>query len=573
VPRFQIDALLPALEQVRGQIGWEPQALSQARRRELIDFERFLRDVVPDELLQIGFEQEFGIPRLQERRYQRFLHERFKGDAEAMRREYGEDWEALSLVPMPKERVAYRNWMPPQTPRYRDYLRFKQFIRRTHPEMLQSFNGDVAWQRHLRNRYEEQISILNEQWGTHYTSFAQLRLPPTRPDRRAQAEAWDDFVRRKWSPRHMRWDASITPLWQQYLRSIYQRRANAQEIQPGGRSATAIDLLNVAHGSRYGSFDEVPLPTPASLIGQVAADFFGFIRGESGFPQLLPDTRLLRLVTLNDSYRCFLKDRFTDLAGVNVAYDRQYRAWDDIVAPMPAFDWWKLKLNTGRWRRYLAGNNFRLVLDRILLHGDALANTLAFVVLTIALQLTVNPLCAYALSRFESRHTGKVLLLLLATMAFPAEVTMIPAFLLLRDLDLLNTFAALLLPAAASGFSIFILKGFFDTLPREMYEAAQLDGAGELRMFAQITVPLCRPVMAYIALIAFMSAYTTFLFAMVVCQDSRLWTLMVWIYQLQGTVHESAQMAALLVVMLPTLLVLTLCQKIIMRGIVLPQLH
>ena len=64
-------------------------------------------------------------------------------------------------------------------------------------------------------------------------------------------------------------------------------------------------------------------------------------------------------------------------------------------------------------------------------------------------------------------------------MAFPAVVTMIPNFLLLRDLGLLNTFAALLLPGMANGYSIFLLKGFFDSLPRELYEAAEIDGANE----------------------------------------------------------------------------------------------
>lgn len=203
--------------------------------------------------------------------------------------------------------------------------------------------------------------------------------------------------------------------------------------------------------------------------------------------------------------------------------------------------------------------------------GNALVNTVAFIVLTIALQLTVNPLCAYALSRFKMPFGEKILIFLLATMAFPAEVTMIPGFLLLRDLGLLNTFAALLLPAAAQGFSIFILKGFFDALPREVFDAATIDGAGELRVFFQILVPLSQPVLAYIALLGFTSAYTTFLFALVICQDSRMWTLMVWVYQLQGSVHESAQIAALVVVMIPTLLVFVFCQRMIMRGVVLPQ--
>ena len=99
--------------------------------------------------------------------------------------------------------------------------------------------------------------------------------------------------------------------------------------------------------------------------------------------------------------------------------------------------------------------------------------------------MTVNPLAAYALSRYRLSYTPKVLIFMLATMAFPAEVAMIPNFLLIKQLGLLNTFAALILPGLASGYFIFLLKGFFDSLPAELYEAASIDGASELRMFCR----------------------------------------------------------------------------------------
>ena len=106
-----------------------------------------------------------------------------------------------------------------------------------------------------------------------------------------------------------------------------------------------------------------------------------------------------------------------------------------------------------------------------------------YCILSILLALIVNPLAAYALSRYNLPSQYKILLFLIATMAFPAVVTMIPNFLLLRDLGLLNTFAALLLPGMANGYSIFLLKGFFDSLPKELYEAADIDGATEWNKF------------------------------------------------------------------------------------------
>src|SRR5205814_7847206 len=126
-------------------------------------------------------------------------------------------------------------------------------------------------------------------------------------------------------------------------------------------------------------------------------------------------------------------------------------------------------------------------------------------------------LAAYAMARFRLHGTYNVLLILMATVAFPPMVTLIPSFILMRKLDLLNTFAALVLPFAANGYLIFLLKSFFDSLPRELYEAAAIDGASEFRIFWQITMSLSRPILAVIALEAFNAAYTMFLYPLIVC--------------------------------------------------------
>src|SRR6185369_1522172 len=144
--------------------------------------------------------------------------------------------------------------------------------------------------------------------------------------------------------------------------------------------------------------------------------------------------------------------------------------------------------------------------------GGAVWNTIIFCALAILTQLTVNPLAAYALSRYPIKASGQILIFLLATMAFPAEVALIPSFLLLKDLGLLNTFAALVLPTAASGYMIFLLKGFFDSLPQELFEAGQIDGAKESTLMMRIAFPLSRPVFGYLALLAFMGAYGAFLY-------------------------------------------------------------
>ncbi len=238
--------------------------------------------------------------------------------------------------------------------------------------------------------------------------------------------------------------------------------------------------------------------------------------------------------------------------------------------PLRAYDSWSLSKKQEETRKEMASRNYRYVTDYILLNGRALWNTVVFCLLAVMVQLTVNPLAAYALSRFPMKATARILTFLLATMAFPAEVAMIPAFLLLKNLGLLNTFAALVLPTAANGYMIFLLKGFFDSLPKEVFESGQIDGASETRMMFRLALPLSKPVLGYLGLLAFMGAYSAFLYAFLVAQDRQIWTLMVFIYQLQQIAPKSVMMAAVTLAAIPTIVVFLLAQRVIMRGIVLP---
>jgi len=235
-----------------------------------------------------------------------------------------------------------------------------------------------------------------------------------------------------------------------------------------------------------------------------------------------------------------------------------------------------LQFRAHGWRDFLEGAaaNYRLVGEYLFVRGRAFANTILLVLLSILASLTVNPLAAYALSRFRLKATEKIVLFMLATMAFPAAVTAIPGFLLIRSLGLLNTFAALVLPGVASGMSIFILKGFFDALPRELYEAAAIDGAGEWTVFRRITLPMTTPILAVNALNSFIHAYSSWEWAFLVCQKESHWTLAVWMYQMSQTfAHQPwCVMAGFVLVSIPTAAAFLLCQRVILRGIVLPSM-
>jgi ABC-type glycerol-3-phosphate transport system permease component len=273
-----------------------------------------------------------------------------------------------------------------------------------------------------------------------------------------------------------------------------------------------------------------------------------------------------------DLYRAFLKNKYQNIANVNSSYGSDYKDFKQINLPLKLTDYVEFSKNktTLRWSFFTA--NYKKVIDYLMTKGRAVWVTVLLVALTITGALTVNPLAAYALSRGKQSTSAKILIFFLATMAFPAEVAMIPGFLLLRDLSLLNTFGALVLPGLANGYSIFLLKGFFDSVPRELYEAADIDGAGELRKFWSITFPMSKPILAVIALTAFNMAYGGFMWAFLTCQDPKMWTIMVWLYDFQGRYASEPGMcmAAFSLASIPTLLVFLFCQKIIMRGIVIP---
>jgi multiple sugar transport system permease protein len=380
----------------------------------------------------------------------------------------------------------------------------------------------TRYQSWLRDRYKT-IDALNRAYIDENTDFQTVAPPNELLERKAwgipkdrKYREWLEF--KKNLPAEFRIPVRAERLFQDFLKSKYKNQLT--DVPPETKGSAK-------------SFEEIALPKSGPLLLEFKAK------------------------TLPARYaQATLEDLWASHASLPIPIDAYERAW--------------VTSHAGEIRREFTGRNYRYVVDYIALNGRSLWNTLIFCGLAILTQLIVNPLAAFALSRYPIRASGKILLFLLATMAFPAEVAMIPSFLLLKQLNLLNTFAALVLPSAASGYMIFLLKGFFDSLPQELFEAGQIDGAKESTMMFKIALPLSKPVLGYIALIAFMASYGSFLYAFLVAQDQRIWTLMVWIYNLQSYAPKSVTMAALVIAALPTLIVFLLAQRVIMRGIILP---
>ncbi len=339
----------------------------------------------------------------------------------------------------------------------------------------------------------------------------------------------------------------------------------------GGDVAT----YNQRFGTAYTDYSQVPFPATVPETGGEPWFFFVSRMLCTEFIQLTPAGEIHLAATVQNRNNFIRTQALPEDVKV-VSLDTLFAQWAaqrgvaGARIPQESLDRAAFARESSFWRNQFLTMNYRLVLDEILGRGGAIRNTLILVILCVAGALLINPLAAYGLSRYKMKSSYHILLFCLATIAFPAEVTMIPVFLQLKEFHLLNTFGALVLPGLANGFSIFLLKGFFDSLPRELYEAADIDGASEFTTFWLITMNLSKPILAVIALQAFVTAYGTFFYALILAPDPSMWTIMVYVYQLRMQVASPVVYASLIITAIPTLLVFVTCQNIILRGIVVP---
>ncbi|MHC4249605.1 MAG: carbohydrate ABC transporter permease [Planctomycetota bacterium] len=505
------------------------------------DWEDFLARPMPDSWYQLGFSAVHGdrdlVVQGNERGFKRFMEARCGGDPEVFRRDYAPTIQSWFYLRMRSERLLDRNF---QVPRDRLWEAFYEFKASRPPVERVYVSCDGAYRRFVR------LS-----GGGTPGPARNAVLARTVPGGENERRHWEMFVRGRLNPQFVVVDPAARADWARFLE---RRHAD-------------VGRLNKLYGTRHAAFADVPLPADRVHASPALTDFLLFLR----------DRELLRpehisLDTPETRWRAFLQGRYRTVGEAAAAHGKAYGSFDAVPMPQREIDYAHCLANSGSIRRHFVGRNFRMVFEYIWEYGRGIVNTIIYCTLAVALALLVNPLAAYALSRYRLPSQYKVLLFLIATMAFPAMVTMIPNFLLLRDLGLLNTFAALLLPGMANGYSIFLLKGFFDSLPKELYEAADIDGANEWQKFWLVTMSLSKPILAVIALGAFTGAYSNFMYAFILCQDSSMWTLMVWLFQLQQFAGQGVVFASVLVAAVPTLLVFVFCQKLIIRGIVVPSM-
>ena len=365
---------------------------------------------------------------------------------------------------------------------------------------------------------------------------------------------WIDFVRYSlnplWIQPNFAENSQVNKKFQKFLKAKYNHK---------------IALLNKNYSKKYISFTDVILPNNTeNMISELFTDWGIFIHGwQSQNDELfIAKPTMLKISGIEFKFRKFLLNKSkTFYTTDNVS---------NIIPPQQLAHYQYFKNNQPSIVFEFIKRNFIAVFAYIFLKGRALLNTIIYCTMAVLFALLINPLAAYCLSRFKPKSTYKFLLFFMLTMAFPPMVTQIPVFIMLREFNLLNTFWALVLPTMANGYAIFLLKGFFDSIPQELYESAQIDGANEFRIFYQITLSLSKPILAVIALQTFTIAYSNFMMALLICQDQKMWTIMPWLYMLHSNSGEGVIFASLVIAAIPTLLVFSLCQNIIIKGIIVP---
>ena len=203
--------------------------------------------------------------------------------------------------------------------------------------------------------------------------------------------------------------------------------------------------------------------------------------------------------------------------------------------------------------------------------GRHLLNSLLVALAATFLSLLFNSMAGYAFAKLRFPGRDRLFAILVGALAIPGQVGMLPLFLLTREMGLVNTYSGVLVPTLVSILGIFLIRQFALSIPDELLDAARIDGAGELRIFFSIVLPLSRPILATLALLTFMNTWNDFLWPLIVLTDESMQTMPV---ALAGLVGERAldtelMMAGAVLTVMPVLLVFLALQRHYIEGILM----
>lgn len=194
----------------------------------------------------------------------------------------------------------------------------------------------------------------------------------------------------------------------------------------------------------------------------------------------------------------------------------------------------------------------------------------AFLSLAVTfLSLLVNSMAGYAFAKYRFAGRDQIFRFLIASMVIPAQVTMLPLFLMLNRMGLVNTYFGILIPGLASIFGIFLIRQYALSVPDSLIEAARMDGAGDFRIYWSVILPLCKPILITLAIFTFMGTWNDFLWPLIIMTDDSMYTLPVALAGLSGEHVQDTElmMAGSVMTVLPVMLVFLALQKYYIGGI------
>lgn len=212
--------------------------------------------------------------------------------------------------------------------------------------------------------------------------------------------------------------------------------------------------------------------------------------------------------------------------------------------------------------------NFKKAMDIAPL-GQFMFNSFIVSLIVTLAQLVTASLAAYAFAFLEFPYKNTLFIVFLSTMMIPGESTLIPNYLTMRSLGWINTYQGLTLPFMATAFGTFLLRQFFLTLPKELFDAARIDGCGKFRFLWAIVLPLARPALGTLGIYAFITTWNQYLWPLLMTNDTSMRTVQIGIgmLQFQDATIWNVVMAGVVIILLPSLLALILGQKQLIKGL------
>jgi multiple sugar transport system permease protein len=207
----------------------------------------------------------------------------------------------------------------------------------------------------------------------------------------------------------------------------------------------------------------------------------------------------------------------------------------------------------------------RLNLARYLFNSALLAITVTLI------SLLFNSMAGYAFAKLRFPGRDPLFRILLAALVIPAQVSMLPLFLLLKQLGFINTYWGVIIPGMASIFGIFLIRQYALSISDSLLDAARIDGAGEFRIYWSLVLPLCRPILITLAIFTFMGTWNDFMWPLIILTDNTMYTLPVALANLLGEHVQDTElmMAGSVLTILPVMLVFMILQKQYIEGIMI----